>query len=168
MTDKQDEFIALIELHKGIIYKVAQSYAADKESINDIAQEIVLQLWRCYDKYDNTYKHSTWIYRIALNTSISYYRKERTQKNLHAPLTEAIINYSQPYEQSELDSKLNTLQKFISQLPALDKALMLLYLDDKSHREIAEILGISESNVGTKVGRIKAVLKQKFNRIQNQ
>lgn len=168
MADKQDEFIELVELHKGIIYKVAHSYANDKECINDIAQEITFQLWRSFDKYDSAYKHSTWIYRIALNTAISYYRKEQTQKHFSSPLPEVIFHYGNDDETSELEGNLTALQQFINELPALDKALMLLYLESKSHKEIAEILGISESNVGTKVGRIKAVLKQKFSSIQNK
>jgi len=103
---------------------------------------------------------ATWIYRIALNVSISFYRKETRRKKVSTPLSNEILKVADDI--NEADENMILLQQFISELKELDKALVILYLEEKSHREIAEIVGISETNVATKIGRIKILLKQKF------
>ena len=163
--DKTDLFLAVIETHKGIIYKVANSYCKDTESRKDLVQEIILQLWKSFDNYNEQYKHSTWIYRIALNVAISNYRKENRRKEISNPFSEGIFNLTDFQESKELEGHTLFLQQFIADLKELDKALMLLYLEEKSHKEIAEIIGITETNVATKIGRIKTILKQKFSQI---
>lgn len=160
-------FLTVIEANKGIIYKIANSYCKNAEDRKDLIQEIVSQLWRSFGNYSDRYKYSTWIYRIALNVAISFYRKENRRKVLSSPLSEGIFNLTDVDDTIETESRLRLLQQFIQELKDLDKALMLLYLEEKSHREIAEIIGISETNVATKIGRIKLLLKQKFSTIEN-
>lgn len=159
-------FLSVIEANKGIIYKVAHSYCNHAEDRQDLVQEIILQLWRSFGNYNNEYRYSTWIYRIALNTAISFYRRESRRKQVSGPLPDSIISLADnPFSGRQED--LGLLQQFISSLKDLDKALMLLYLEEKSYKEIAEITGISESNAGTRIARIKQLLKQKFTALKH-
>ncbi len=159
---KSEQFLAVVDTYKGIIYKIANSYCNDAETRKDLVQEIIVQFWRAFDRYDDRYKRSTWIYRIALNVAISFYRKENRRKEISNPLPDSILSFADTNSEHETETDLGLLQKFISELKELDKALMLLYLDEKSHKEISEIMGITETNVATKIGRIKILLKQKF------
>ena len=144
---------------------MTNSFCINVEDRKDLVQEIVVQLWKSFDSYSEQYKYSTWIYQIALNVSISYYRKEKRRKEFTNPLSESIFTFSDESEMNDTEEKTGILQHFIFELKELDKALMLLYLEEKSYKEIAEIIGITETNVATKIGRIKNILKQKFNRI---
>jgi RNA polymerase sigma-70 factor, ECF subfamily len=158
---KYEEFLSIIEANKGIIYKIANSFCRDGDDRKDLAQEIILRLWKSFESYNDQFKHSTWIYRIALNVAISHYRKERSRTKINLPL-QGDIFYIADLENSNKDGeKVHFLTRFISELKELDRALMLLYLEEKSHKEIAQILGISETNVSTRIGRIKSILKQK-------
>lgn len=167
-TEKSDRFLSIIENSKGIIYKITNSYCKDSEDRKDLVQEIISQLWKSFDNYSEQYKYSTWIYRIALNVAISFYRKENRRKAIANPLSEGIFSFADFYENNETESNLGFLQLFISELKDLDKALLLLYLEEKSYKEIAEIIGITETNVATKLGRIKVLLKQKFSILEKQ
>ena len=160
--EQSEAFIQVIENHKGIIYKIANSYCRDDEDKKDLVQEIIYQLWKSFENYNSRYKHSTWIFRIALNVSISFYRKESKRKEIANPLSKDIIFHLTEEDTKEKQGNLQLLQQFIYELKELDKALMLLYLEEKSHKEIEEIIGISESNVSTKINRIKNALKEKF------
>ena len=167
--NKSELFLSVIESHKGILYKIANSYCKDSEDRNDLVQEIIVQLWKSFENYDDRYKYSTWIYRIALNVAISFYRKENRRKEIAHPITDSVLNLAETSSTNDTDDtekNIDLLQQFISELKELDKALMLLYLEEKSHQETAEILGISETNVATKIGRIKTTLKQKFSSIK--
>ena len=157
-------FIDILESNKGILYKVANSYCKDSEDRQDLIQEITIQLWKSFHKYDSQYKISTWIYRIALNVSISYYRKESTRKNFTV-VTDHLIDIQEQSDE-DLEPQILQLHLFIQQLKPLDKALMILYLEDKGHLEMSEILGINTSNVATKIGRIKQQLKTQFSKTQ--
>ena len=106
------------------------------------------------------------MYRIALNVAISFYRRENRRKQVSNPLPESILNFVDTNVNNEMEENIRFLQQFILKLKQLDKALMLLYLEEKSYKEIAEIIGISESNVATKIGRIKNILKVKFSNIK--
>ena len=153
-----------IEQHKGILFKVARVYCTNENDREDLIQEMMIQIWQSVHKYNDQYKISTWLYRISLNVAISFYRKSLTRAKKYTELTEHIID--PPVEdKSENERQLNLLEQFISELKEIDKALMILYLEDKSHTEIAEILGISVSNVGTKTGRIKDKLKARFSQL---
>lgn len=167
-TEEQNQlFQELIEQHKGILFKVARTYCQDDEDRQDLIQEILIQLWQSFHKYNDKFKISTWLYRISLNVAISFYRKNEVRKNKNVPLNEQITEIQEVIK-SEKVQQLNLLEQFINELKEVDKALMLLYLEEKSYKEISEILGISETNVATKIGRIKRSLKQKFLLIKNQ
>lgn len=159
--NKSERFEEIINRHRGILSKVAGLYCRNEDDRQDLVQEILVQLWRAFDGYDSTYKYSTWIYRISLNVAISFYRKSAAKKNQTVPLETEEISVSMP-ENDENEKRLSLLEKFIGELKELDKALMMLVLEEKSHKEIAEILGISVSNVSTKISRIKENLKQRF------
>ena len=159
---QNEEFANLIEENKGIIFKVANAYCKNSDDRQDLVQEIVIQLWQSFGRYDHQYKLSTWMYRIALNVSISFYRKEKRRRNSDLPIGKDLIEIAEEDSLNELETNINLLQQFIIELKELDKALILLYLEEKGQKEIAEILGLTESNVSTKVGRIKEKLKQRF------
>ncbi|MBK9526337.1 MAG: RNA polymerase sigma factor [Bacteroidetes bacterium] len=155
-----DQFIALIQQNKRILFKICNSYCRDRSDREDLAQEIVYQLWRSFATYNANFKFSTWMYRVALNVAISFYRKDRRQKNVHV-LSETLIEIENEQE-DDLEENIQRLQGFILELKELDRALILLYLEDKSYGEISEILGITVTNVATKLSRIKELLKLKF------
>ncbi|MCO6460961.1 MAG: sigma-70 family RNA polymerase sigma factor [Saprospiraceae bacterium] len=161
--DKSAEFLEVIESHKGILFKVANSYCKSDEDRKDLVQEVIIQLWRSFENYNNQFKLSTWIYRIALNVAISFYRKEKSRKNISNPITSEIFNFSDPSIPTEKATNLGILYQIISELNDLDKGLILLYLEEKSYKEISEVIGITETNVATKINRIKNKLKKEFN-----
>lgn len=161
-TSPKTDFELLIDQHKGMIYKLAGAYCKDKDERKDLVQEIIIQLWRSYPSFNNSVKITTWMYRVAFNVSISYYRKDTRRREKWSTLSDNLIELTPEAEPNDSEEKLNLLRIFIAELKELDKALMLLYLEEKSYKEISEILGISESNVSTKVNRIKQKLKEKF------
>ena len=124
------------------------------------------QLWSSFEKYDDAYRLGTWMYRVSLNIAISFYRKNQTQEKYFMPLDEKLDVISNDENEVETNN-LELLEKFISELKEFDKALMLLYLEKKSRQEISEILGISTSNLSTKIARIKEGLKQQFSKSVN-
>jgi RNA polymerase sigma factor (sigma-70 family) len=156
-----DDFLRVIETNKGIIYKVARAYCKHDEDRQDLIQEIIIQIWNSFHKYNDRYQLSTWIYRIALNVAISLYRKNSIRQNMTIPLTHE-ADYIVDSQTNEKEGDIVLLYQCIQELNNLDKALMLLYLEQKSYREIADILDISETNVATKIGRVKQIIKQKF------
>lgn len=161
-TSHQPSFEALLHEHRGIILKVAAVYARDREDRLDLAQEIRVQLWRSFGRYDaSRAKPSTWMYRIALNVAISYRRRDGALLTGRIEPLEAhhLDTLGDAPDEREEDERLTALYAFIGGLDALNRALMLLYLEDRSYAEIAEVLGISETNVATKLGRIKQTLR---------
>jgi len=162
MQHNQQEFLKIIETNKRLIFKICNSYCQNADDREDLAQEIIFQLWKSWGNFNNEYKLSTWMYRIALNVAISFYRKEQKTTNTVLMGEEHLIEIVDENLEEGLEANLNALQKFINELKPLDKALMLLYLEEKSHKEMAEIIGITSTNVATKIGRIKELLKQKF------
>lgn len=168
MVNKKEQFIKTIDEHKKIIYKIVNSYCQNKEDRKDLEQEIIIQLWNSFDNYNSDYKYSTWMYRIALNVAISFYRKEKKwsiKNDFYNEESIFKIEEDTSEKQTELDFHLKLLQEFIHNLNELNKALMLLYLEEKSYEEIAEILGITKTNVATKISRIKLKLKKEFQNI---
>ena len=165
-TGKTALFLSVIETNKGLIYKVANAYCNNAEDRKDLVQEIVIQLWRSFDNYNSQYKYSTWMYRIALNTAISFYRRESRMKQVINPLPDSILYFSDAGAEEEIEEKTRVLRQCIAALKALDKALLLLYLEEKSQKEIAAIMGITETNVATRMGRIKSRLRQKISGIK--
>jgi RNA polymerase sigma factor (sigma-70 family) len=161
ITTREDRFLALIEEHRKILFKVANLYCRNRADLADVVQEVVLQAWRSFDNYDQSRRFSTWLYRIALNVAISFHRCETRRSRTIVPANESIIEIAvQPSQTAELQDQLRLLRGFVNQLSELDKALVLLYLDENPYDVIAEVLGISESNVGTRMNRIKQKLRR--------
>jgi RNA polymerase sigma factor (sigma-70 family) len=153
-------FYTLIEEHKKILYKVANAYTHNRDDREDLAQEILLQLWRSFPTFDKRCRFSTWMYRIALNVAISYCRSENTRTRHVISGNERLLDIG---DESTIPSEeILLLHQFIAGLVPLNRALVLLYLDGNSYREIADVLGISETNVATKLSRLKQIMKQEF------
>ncbi|MGV8942983.1 RNA polymerase sigma factor [Thermomonas sp.] len=162
--DAQATFSELLQRHAGIVFKVANTYARGSDDRADLAQEVAAQLWRAWPTYDPARSVTTWMYRIALNVAISYVRSNSVRLRHDAvPLDEQLhdiadVNAADP----ETEQQLRLLQHFIATQAPLDRALLLLYLDERHQGEIAEILGISESNVSTKIGRLKQRIRHEL------
>ena len=170
MMDKNRtaNFLVIVENNKGILFKVANSYCLNIEDRKDLVQEIILQLWKSFDSYNEKFKYSTSIYRISLNVAISFYRKESSRKRISNLITIYIFDFYDKEIFDEKETNLGILNHIISELNDLNKALILLYLEEKSYKEISEIIGITETNVATKIGRIKSILKKEFNQLKIQ
>jgi len=156
----QERFQTLVDEHKKILYKVCNSYCRDRDARDDLAQEIIIQLWRSFDRFDESYRFSTWMYRIALNVAISFYRRENTRTRYLISDEEHLLEAIDEKENQPDDIRL--LYEFIEGLDPLNKALVLLYLDGNNYQEIANVLGISETNAATKINRLKNKLKQEL------
>jgi RNA polymerase sigma-70 factor (ECF subfamily) len=164
--ERRDQFQIVIEQHKGILHKVARTYCLNEEDRNDLIQEMMIHVWQSLHRYNQQSNISTWMYRISLNVAISFYRKNATRASKCTILDEHKVQI--PTEElTDGETTMNLLEQFISELKEIDKALIILYLDDQSHAKIAEILGMSISNVGTKIGRIKDNLKTRFKQIKH-
>ena len=151
------DFIVLIREHERLVHKVCSVYTSEKEDREDLFQEIILQAWISFPKFKHASKVSTWLYRVALNTAINHKRKDRKHiKTLDLEGLHDVRESTDPFAE-----EYKILHRLIGELPTLEKALVLLYLDDRSYQEIAEIMGLSASNVGTKLARIKAKMKMK-------
>ena len=148
----------LIHRHAGLIHRIAGAYCRDAADREDVVQEIAVQLWRAHDRYDARYRESTWVYRIALNVAISFQRRERRHRQGRVAGEQHLIALAAP-QAAEPGEDVQRLLDCIAELGALDKALVLLYLDGNDHGSIADVLGISVSNVGTKLLRIKDRLR---------
>jgi RNA polymerase sigma factor (sigma-70 family) len=161
MKSYKDEFLKIINENRAIINKISFGYTGNLEDRLDLKQEILIQLWKAFPKFRGASKISTWIYRIALNTAISNLRKEK-KKFLKEELTENCNQINRLENDIELNEDITRLFHLIYQLNDLEKAIILLYLDDQSYSEIANIVGISETNAATKINRIKLKLKNQF------
>lgn len=149
---QEKEFLSMIGQYKGVIFKVASFYADENNPMDDLYQDVVLNLWKAYPSFRNESAISTWIYRIALNTCISYYRK-KSKTPLRVELTADLKEYVEENENiSQLYALINCLGK-------MERALIFLYLEDRPYKEIAELMGITTTNVSTKINRIKEKLK---------
>ncbi len=159
-TARQEQFLALLEAHRGILHKVARAYCANPADREDLVQETVVQLWRSFEGYDPGARFSTWMYRVALNVAISFVRREDSRAR-RAPRGDAALLEELPAREPEpRGAELERLERAIERLEDFDKALVLLYLDGHEHATIAELLGISVSNVGTRLSRLRARLAE--------
>lgn len=158
------EFIELIENNKGIIHKVALTYCSNNADKEDLYQEICLQLWRSFVNYRGGSKLSTWIYRVALNTAISAVRK----RNRFIETVE--LDPERHYQVKDADKleATNNLMKAIYQLDNIDRAIILLWLEEKKYEEISEITGLSKSAVSVRLVRVKKKLKENLKKIENE
>lgn len=161
---KEIAFSKLIREHQGLIYKVASIYTNTKQDQEDLFQEIVYQLWKYFDSFRNESKITTWMYRVGMNTAITYLKKSK-RKNLNSiPISEAIIGSSEVSDEV-YEERLKQLYRHIQHLNSLEKGLMLLLLEGKSYKEMAEITGLSDSNIGTKISRIKSKLRTNMTKL---
>jgi len=164
-TDKNKlaaEFIERITENQGAIYKICNVYANSGEDREDLKQEIIFQLWKSYSGFQGKSKFSTWMYRIAFNTAITNIRKSKRH-----PIVEVLSVTEQSIPAREdidyMDDDMNSLFKAIAKLKDVEKAIVTLYLEEKSYKEIGEIIGISEKNVSVKIVRLKNKLKKLIN-----
>ncbi|CAN5517498.1 sigma-70 family RNA polymerase sigma factor [soil metagenome] len=153
---RKPDFEALVQEHRGILYKVCRAYAHTADDREDLAQEITVQLWRAFKGFDARYRFSTWMYRIALNVAISFSRRETTRKRHTLSSDERLLTVA---DESAPSADVALLNRFIEGLEPLNRALILLYLDGYDHAEIAETLGITATNVATKISRLKAAAR---------
>ena len=160
MTDKRqkDQFLDILEKNIGIIIKIARAYSKTLHDKEDLINDITLELWKSFGRFKGDSKISTWIYRIALNTSMNYKRKREKDRLFFLDDLKQIENKSWLIEQLD-SSHSEILYQCIDELNQLNKAIILLYLDGNSHDEISEIIGISKTNVGTRISRIKEQIK---------
>ena len=156
----QERFQALVDGHRGILYKVCNSYCRNRNDREDLAQEILIQLWQSFASFDERFRFLTWMYRIALNVAISFYRRDDTRAR-HV-LSDELELMNAADEAAEQAPEMLALYQLIERLEPLNKALVLLYLDGNSYAEIASVLGISETNVATTIGRLKEAMKQEY------
>ncbi len=162
----QERFLSLVEENKKILYKVANAYCKEPYERPDLIQEIVTRLWQSFNRFDNRCQFSTWMYRIAINVAISFYRSQSRNVGNTLPIKDFVLEIAvadQMLEQAGDDIRL--MYKLINQLDELNRILIILYLDGYSQDEIAEILGISSSNVSTKINRVKQKLQHEFKSI---
>jgi RNA polymerase sigma factor (sigma-70 family) len=154
----QQRFETLLNTHRGIVFKVASIYCRDVEEQRDLAQEIRAQAWRAYPRYDASRSFSTWMYRIALNVAISFRRSVEYRRRHVSPIDSQALE-SIPDPRHDADDRLRELYTVIDQLDDMNRALVLLYLEGRNYQEIADVLGISETNVSTKLSRLKQRLR---------
>jgi RNA polymerase sigma-70 factor, ECF subfamily len=160
---RRQQFEDLLQSHQAIVFKVANTYCWHADDRADLVQEIVVQLWRAWPRYDTARPFPTWMYRIALNVAISFVRQEVRRREHSVPLDQTLHDTVGPpgFDAVNRD-RLQRLQGFIDRQPPLDRALLLLYLEDKSQREISEILGITPTNVSTKISRLKQRMRNEI------
>ena len=156
----EKEFLGMIEEQKRTIYKVCYMYANDQDDLNDLFQETVLNLWKGYPKYRGDSTFNTWVYRIAMNTCITFLRRSNTRLQT-VPMTAQMAGCLVTDEETE--ARLKELYTLINQLGKLERALILLWLEERNYQEMADILGISKVNVGVKLNRIREKLKRMSN-----
>lgn len=155
------EIVALIEENKRLIYKVVHSYCSNRIEQEDLIQEIIFQIIRSYKTFNYKVKVTTWMYKIAFNVAISNYRRTSNRKKYFVEMPSKVVKVEETYNY-EMDEKIKQLQMFIKEFDPLNKAIIIMYLDGNSHNEISKVMGISVSNVGTKIARIKKQLQKKF------
>ena len=164
-----ESFVKIIKNNKRIIYKVINTYCNDEDDKKDLEQEIIIQLWKALQSYNDNFQLSTWIYRIAMNVSISFYRSNLNRKSRTTSINESIFqeieSVNNDYQENEYRRLLHV---FIQQLDEFNREILVLYLDDYSYKEIAEIVGITESNVGTKINRIKKKMQEDFSTLNKK
>ena len=158
----EHQFVTELEDNQNIVHKVCSLYTNDKDSHNDLFQEITIQLWKAYPKFRGDAKFSTWMYRVALNTAITLYRKSK--KRVKTQDFDSVLYKikATDYDDTE-ERQLTLMYDAVKQLGDIDKALVFLYLEDKDYTEIAETLGISEVNARVKMSRVKNKLRTILN-----
>lgn len=158
----QGRFQRLLERHRGIVLKVAHAYCRHPEDRRDLIQEISTQLWRAFPGYDTGRPFATWMYRVALNVAISQVRIAAGRSRHHVALDDAAWAQVPAADTDGEHERRQLLNQALERLDPMHRALLLLYLEERSQREIAEVLGISESNVATRLHRLRQRLREMF------
>lgn len=153
----QEDFLKMITEHQRILHKVCHLYTDTSEDREDLFQEILIQLWKSVHQFKEKSKLSTWMYKVALHTAFTHLKRSKKHTNHQEGIKESIDYQHLPDRYDEGDY--SKLEKAISQLNQVDKAITLLYLEKHSYQEISNLMGISETNVGVKISRIKTKLK---------
>lgn len=159
-------FYQLISENKAILYKICNSYCSNEAEHEDLLQEMMYHLWKSAQSFKPEHRFTTWMYRVALNVAISHYRKSKSDLK-KVSLNDISVDIASTPASSDKELQLQHLQQSIAQLKELDRALILLWLEENSYAEIADVMGISVSNVATRIGRIKEKLKQQLQHLQN-
>ncbi len=165
MKSSKEEFLELVSNYQGILHKVNYIYFRNKSDREDNFQEIIYQLWKSFPLLKNRNSIGSWIYAVSINTSITRLKKSKRIEYLDT-LPES-TDSNEPIEELSLNEDIRLLLNAIYKLNEIDKSIMLLYLEEKSYEEISEILGISKSNVGVRINRVKEVLKQNLNYLKH-
>ncbi|HAH23676.1 MAG TPA: RNA polymerase subunit sigma-70 [Prolixibacteraceae bacterium] len=158
----EKEFLHIITENQGIIHKVCSIYCDSEEDRRDLFQEILVQLWKSFPSFRSESKFSTWMYRVALNTAITSFKKEKRQPDKTGVAYENLHLVEELYD-SGTDDQIKMLNQAVSQLTGIEKSIILLFLEDKKYEEIAEITGITQNYVRVKMNRIKKKLKMLMN-----
>jgi RNA polymerase sigma-70 factor (ECF subfamily) len=153
----QEFFNTFVKEQTGIITKICRAYTDNEDDFQDYFQEVALQLWRSYKSFNYQSKVSTWVYRVALNVCLTHFKKHK--RNVATTSLDNI--HFEPYHNSDSAEaeQLEYLYKAIRQLKEIDRAIILLYLEDKSYKDVSEIMGLTVTNIGAKINRIKNQLK---------
>ncbi|MDO5614918.1 MAG: sigma-70 family RNA polymerase sigma factor [Cruoricaptor ignavus] len=159
MAELEKQFLEKIEKHKGVIFKISKMYMDNFDDQKDLFQEITFQAWKAYPKFEGKSEFSTWLYRVALNTAITFLKSNKKRAFILNNETENINIKHEEYNEDE-ELKLKKMYDAIHQLSAIDKALIFYYLENYSGKEMAEQLGITEVNARVKLNRAKEKLKQ--------
>jgi RNA polymerase sigma-70 factor (ECF subfamily) len=152
---QEKEFVELLNKHQNIVHKICNVYMDEQADKEDLFQEITLQAWKAIKNFRGDSQFSTWLYRVALNTAITYFKKGKKQVTT---FTEHFPERTEDY--NPIEEQVQAMYKAIGCLSKIDKALVMLYLDDYSYKEMADVLGMTVTNVGVKMNRIKTKLKE--------
>ena len=158
MKTTEQEFLSIIEKHKGLLHKVSRMYMDEPEDREDLFQEIVLQLWKSYGTFRGESQVSTWMYRVAVNTALTFFKKEKKKPDNARMHPE--MDIKDDIEVSQRETQLDYFYKAVQQLNQVEKALIFLFLEGQSHREIGSNLGITEVNARVKLNRTKDKLQE--------
>jgi RNA polymerase sigma-70 factor (ECF subfamily) len=158
-SDKEKKFLRLISEHEGLIHKICHVYAADALAKQDLFQEIFIQLWKSFENFRNESKISTWMYRVALNTALTEKRRNKTKVSISF-FSSLKDDKAQESNMDADEENLNLLFSAISKLTEVEKAVVMLYLDDKSYEDMEDVLGINQGTLRVKMNRIKEKLRQ--------
>jgi RNA polymerase sigma-70 factor, ECF subfamily len=160
MVQMRSEYVNIVKENKGIIYKITKIYTDTRDDQQDLYQEILYQLWKSFDTFNNNSKISTWIYKVALNTSLAYLNQKKRQPRRTD--IEEIIHEGEDKQDSLMEDRIDQMYQLIKKLNEGERGMILLHLDGKSYEEISIITGFSVSNVGTKLNRIRLKLKNQI------
>ncbi len=158
----EHSFVKQLEDNQNIVHKICRLYTHDQDSHNDLFQEITIQLWRAFPKFRGDSKFSTWMYRVALNTAITLYRKSKRRVSTQDFESISFKIKAEEYDDT-VEQQLKVMYSAVKKLNDIDKALVFLYLEDKSYKEISETLGITEVNARVKMNRTKEKLRKILN-----